>query len=333
MVFELELDNLSEGIRRQIERYADGVGVDAQNRLVVATEYRCIIFVPYLACKAIDSFSKFGGCGFGVGIEPFPHRDFEHRHSANLIHAPCSIEHVERLLFFAVAAITQNLEVLLLEDKSQGFGECSVWHAVHGEVVDVVERDGLFHVVPEFVYGDVITLVVHTAGRDAGAQVRQLLAVLGTPGMTAAASRVHGNAVADIFRSCFAEPEFFENFGQVGFEGFIVGIFAACDSAQLLFVDFAAGLEAVIPDVEGFESAPQPLGDFAPYQLHLGSRQIPAEDAIGTVNRYLHVVVEVAVDIGVAAIFVHQLFGVEDVEQILVAAVALRLSLHHLARL
>ena len=77
MVFELELDNLSEGIRRQIERYADGVGVDAQYWLVVAAENGCIIFVPYLACKAIDSFSKFGGCGFRVGIEPLPHRDFE----------------------------------------------------------------------------------------------------------------------------------------------------------------------------------------------------------------------------------------------------------------
>ena len=167
MLFQLEFDDVSQRIVRQIHRRVDHVRIASEDRRVLFAQHRLVVLVPNFFGNGDGCFSQLSCTCIRMCIEPLPHTHIYQRNSHDFIKSP---EDVKGSIVVYLLVVTQKLEVAFLEDECQCFGKSSVRHTVHGVVVDVIEVDGLLYIMAEFVYRDVITLIVHTFRTDSGTQ-------------------------------------------------------------------------------------------------------------------------------------------------------------------
>ncbi len=267
----MELDEVSDSVGRKIERRVHHVRIDGEDRLVLLTEYRHVVFVPYLFGHGNRSVSQLFGGGVGMGVEPFPCADVHHRDAADLIHAPDLVQHFHRFGFGIALLEAQQPEVVFLEYEGERFGEGGVRNAVEHVVVHVVHGDGLFHIVAELVNGDVVAFVVHAVVSDAGAEMRLGASHAGSPGMTGTAGGINDHLVCDPLGLLGRESHLGEDVRKILLHGFGIGIELARHRGELVFVHVAARLESVIPDVERLQLAVQTFADDLAHRFQFGS--------------------------------------------------------------
>ena len=102
-----------------------------------------------------------------------------------------------------------------LKDERERLGEGGIGHAGEKRVVDCIQGEGLFVVVPHLMHRDVEALVIHPFLLDARAQVRLVAAPCGAHRVSRAARRVHDDVVGEHLRFLRREAESGEQVGNV----------------------------------------------------------------------------------------------------------------------
>ena len=162
-----------------------------------------------------------------------------------------------------------GLQVAGLEEEGHRLGDGVVRDARQGVMVDVVQVGDLLDVVPKLVHGDVVALVVHAGGADAGAQAGGLGTAHAFPCVARPARPLDHDVVGQELRLRGVKAQVAQHPGHIGAEGRGVGIPPPRLGRQLIFRNGRTALEAVVPDVVGTQRAPKPLRDQRPYLAHL----------------------------------------------------------------
>src|SRR6185503_20490719 len=101
-----------------------------------------------------------------------PNAHVHQRNARYLGGAPEFVESPQSTTLRIRLAKAEQLEIVSLENKSEGLSERRIRHAMQRVVVDVVEREGLFDIVAHLMDRDVVALVIHAACTHTRAQMR-----------------------------------------------------------------------------------------------------------------------------------------------------------------
>ena len=329
LLFQLELDDVAIGIVGKIERGINHVAIDGENGRIRLAKMGSIVLVPYLAGYGYHLLLELSDVGVGVVVEPVPGVHVYECHSHDFITSPKDVKGFEGLCLRIVVVIAQKGKVAPLEDEGQCLSESGVGHSFHDVVVHVVEGDGLLDVVAKLVDGNIVALVVHTVRGDAGAQPGIVGAHVALPGVAGTPRGVNGDVGADELNALGGETELTE-YGWHTFLGkcLAVGIEAAGQGGEVILIDGAAGLEPVVPDVEGLQFAPHSVADKGCHVGHLRRSKEGGEELLNLVVTDLHVLIKGTVYSGGIAgvVAVHLLHGMEVGEEMVVASVRLALG-------
>ena len=190
-------------------------------------------------------------------VHPVPHRGIDQRHPGDLVGPPEIVQGFHGFAGRVGRGQAKQGHVLALKNERQRLGESRIGHTFEQGVIDIVQREGLFHVVPHLVHGDVEAFVVHARFFHASAQVRFLRAHLCAHGVARAACRIDHDVFGHITGTSFREAQLHQQVRNI----FPVGpggrIFFRDDRIQLGLAVFVAGTKTVVPDVERLERTSQ----------------------------------------------------------------------------
>ena len=165
---------------KQVQRVADHVRVDAEQRRVFPAQHRRVVLVPDAPSRSATVASRScAGVAFGWSY-------IQCQTAMSTSATPAISQVIQKSLSTrrrsgSASGLPRpsSSRSRAWKTKAMRLGEGGVGHAGEQRVVDVVEREHLLHVVAQLVDGDVVALVVHAVLLDARAQVGEVAAAGG----------------------------------------------------------------------------------------------------------------------------------------------------------